>query len=179
MSPSLRQVYDQTDPSFEKPDILRVVRALAAFRPSLIALQMPMSEEDEVFLERSFQRTLIELEKLISYSATPTAVWRRTGEVVCVAPSFSKLVGKTEDELIRNRTCIYQLFTKASTITYWENFAEHAFENTTQNFFQATTLDTEKGEVPCAACVTIRRDVFDLPSIIIGQFLPIPDDAMV
>lgn len=165
--------------SFEKADILRVVRALAAFRPSLIALQMPMSEEDEVFLERSFQRTLIELEKLIGYSATPTAVWRRTGEVVCVAPSFSKLVGKTEEQLIRNRTCIYQLFTKTSTITYWENFAEHAFENTTQNFFQATTLQTEKGETPCAACVTIRRDVFDLPSIIIGQFLPIPEEALV
>jgi hypothetical protein len=45
--------------NFQKEEILRVVRALAAFRPSLIALQMPLSEEDEIFLERSFQRTLI------------------------------------------------------------------------------------------------------------------------
>lgn len=45
--------------SFEKNDILRVVRALAIFRPSLIALQMPLSEEDEVFVERCFQRSLL------------------------------------------------------------------------------------------------------------------------
>jgi hypothetical protein len=44
---------------FEKNDILRVVRALAVFRPSLIALQMPLTEEDEVFAEKCFQRTLI------------------------------------------------------------------------------------------------------------------------
>jgi len=164
--------------NFQKDEILRVVRALAAFRPSLIALQMPLSEEDEIFLERSFQRTLIELEKLISFSATPTVVWRRTGEIVCVAPEFCALVGKTEEEILRNRTCIYQMFSKQGTIDYWENYSVHAFENTTQNFFQATALETDKGTIPCAACFTIRRDVFDLPSAIIGQFLPIPAEAM-
>lgn len=44
---------------FEKNDILRVVRALAIFRPSLIALQMPLSLDDEVFAEKCFQRTLL------------------------------------------------------------------------------------------------------------------------
>jgi hypothetical protein len=45
--------------SFEKNDILRIVRALAIFRPSLIALQMPMTDEDEVFVEKCFQRSLL------------------------------------------------------------------------------------------------------------------------
>jgi hypothetical protein len=63
----------EADNSFERKEILRVVHSLASYRPSLIALQyvppistrygangrMPMSEEDEVFLEKSFQRTLI------------------------------------------------------------------------------------------------------------------------
>ena len=44
---------------FEKNDILRIVRALAIFRPSLIALQMPLSVEDEVFVEKCFQRSLL------------------------------------------------------------------------------------------------------------------------
>lgn len=44
---------------FEKNDTLRVVRALAIVRPSLIALQMPLSEEDEVFVEKCFQRSLL------------------------------------------------------------------------------------------------------------------------
>lgn len=46
-------------PRFEKNDILRVVRALAIFRPSLIALQMPLSFDDEVFVEKCFQRSLL------------------------------------------------------------------------------------------------------------------------
>jgi hypothetical protein len=45
--------------NFDKNDILRVVRALAIFRPSLIALQMPLTEEDEVFVEKCVQRSLI------------------------------------------------------------------------------------------------------------------------
>lgn len=44
---------------FEKNDILRIVRALAIYRPSLIALQMPLSLEDEVFVEKCFQRSLL------------------------------------------------------------------------------------------------------------------------
>jgi hypothetical protein len=44
---------------FEKNDILRIVRALAIVRPSLIALQMPLTEEDEVFVEKCFQRSLL------------------------------------------------------------------------------------------------------------------------
>ena len=44
---------------FEKNDILRIVRALAIFRPSLIAMQMPLTEEDEVFVEKCFQRSLL------------------------------------------------------------------------------------------------------------------------
>ncbi|KAG8753419.1 Transcriptional regulator of nonfermentable carbon utilization [Serendipita sp. 396] len=67
--------------NFDRNDILRVVRALAVFRPSLIALQMPLTDEDETFVEKCFQRSLIELEKLISFSGTPTVVWRRTGEI--------------------------------------------------------------------------------------------------
>jgi hypothetical protein len=44
-------------------------------------------------------------------------------------------------------------------ITYWENFSVHAFENTTQNFFQATTLQIGPKQTACSCCFTIRRDV--------------------
>ena len=55
---------------YDKADVLRIVRALAIYRPSLIALQMPLSEEDEIFVERAFQRTMLEFERLISFSGT-------------------------------------------------------------------------------------------------------------
>lgn len=96
-------------------------------RPSLIALQMPLSEEDEVFVEKCFQRSLLvsvtwparslysfflrlttcfffsvlqELEKLISFSGTPTCVWRRTGEICLVGDEFCLLTEWSKDELL-------------------------------------------------------------------------------
>lgn len=55
----MHEVYSFTLHRFEKNDILRIVRALAIFRPSLIAMQMPLTEEDEVFVEKSLQRSII------------------------------------------------------------------------------------------------------------------------
>jgi len=166
---------------FEKNDILRVVRALAIFRPSLIALQMPMSEKDEIFVERSLQRSLLEMEKLISFSGTPTAIWRRTGEVCVVGLEFSMLSGWSKEDLLGGVTpggkkgkFIYELFEAQSVVEYWENFANHAFENSTQSIYSQCVILKPNGEpVSCAFCFTIRRDMFDLPNLIIGQWLPL------
>ncbi|KAJ7647133.1 transcription activator of gluconeogenesis ERT1 [Roridomyces roridus] len=159
---------------FEKNDILRIVRALAIFRPSLIALQMPLSFDDEVFVEKCFQRSLLELDKLISFSGTPTVVWRRTGEICLVAPEFCMLTEWSLDELVGRKKYIYELFENQSVVEYWENFASHAFENTTQSVFSHCVLLKPSGApVPCTFCFSIRRDLFDLPSVVIGQWLPL------
>jgi len=159
---------------FDKNDILRIVRALAIFRPSLIALQMPLSEEDEVFVEKCFQRSLLELEKLISFSGTPTVVWRRTGEICVVGLEFTMLTDWTRQDLLGNRKYIYELFENQSVVEYWEAFAKHAFENATQSVYSHCVLLKPSGvPVPCAFCFSIRRDIFDLPSIVIGQWLPL------
>jgi hypothetical protein len=43
----------------EKKDIMRIMKALADFRPSFLALIMNLYEEDLIFMEKSFQRALI------------------------------------------------------------------------------------------------------------------------
>ncbi|KDQ27704.1 hypothetical protein PLEOSDRAFT_1083727 [Pleurotus ostreatus PC15] len=161
---------------FEKNDILRIVRALAIFRPSLIALQMPLSLDDEIFVEKCFQRSLLEMEKLISYSGTPTVVWRRTGEICLVAPEFCMLTEWPMDELVdrKSKKYIYELFENQSVVEYWENFASHAFENTTQSVYShCVLLKPDGAPVPTTFCFSIRRDLFDLPSMVIGQWLPL------
>ncbi|KAF5380341.1 hypothetical protein D9615_004569 [Tricholomella constricta] len=159
---------------FEKNDILRIVRALAIFRPSLIALQMPLSLDDEVFVEKCFQRSLLELEKLMSFSGTPTVVWRRTGEICLVAPEFCMLTEWPMEDLMGGKKYIYELFENQSVVEYWENFAAHAFENTTQSVYSHCVLLKPSGApVPATFCFSIRRDLFDLPSIVIGQWLPL------
>lgn len=119
---------------FEKNDILRIVRALAIFRPSLIALQMPLTEEDEIFVEKCVQRSVIvssnehcgrassdrgqpqELNKLISYSGTPTVVWRRTGEICLVGPEFSMLTEWSKEELLGTKKYIWEVSNQLSPL---------------------------------------------------------------
>ncbi|CAO1623835.1 unnamed protein product [Sympodiomycopsis kandeliae] len=158
--------------NFEKAEVLRIVRALGLFRPSLIALQMPLTEEDEIFVERSIQRTVLEFEKLISFSGTPTVVWRRTCEICVAGSEFSMLTGWTRETLLGRR--IYEFWDTDSTLEYWEKFASHAFENTSQSIVAKVVLKRPDGSnVPCAACFSIKRNVFDLPSLVVGAFLPI------
>ncbi|GAA5929257.1 uncharacterized protein JCM15063_004100 [Sporobolomyces koalae] len=175
---------------FEKNDILRIVRALATFRPSLIALQMPLTEEDETFVERTFQRTLVELNKLISFSGTPTVVWRRTGEICLVGTEFCLLTGWKREELVGTGNVngvttttggragggkyIFELFDTASVVEYYESFAKHAFESTSTSVtLQCVVLGPDGRPVPCAFCFSVRRDLFSCPFLIIGSFLPI------
>ena len=113
---------------------MRISRALALFRPSFIALIMNLTEEDLVFMEKCLQRTLLvgiilltslrtailhevltpishnqEYEKLISFSGTPTVVWRRTGEICLVGKEFSLLTNWSKDALLGKKKYIYEV----------------------------------------------------------------------
>lgn len=88
---------------------MRISRALALFRPSFLALIMNLTEEDLVFMEKCMQRTLLEYEKLISFSGTPTVVWRRTGEVCLVGKEFLLLTQWPKDTLLNKKTYIYEV----------------------------------------------------------------------
>ncbi|KAG0181858.1 Transcriptional regulator of nonfermentable carbon utilization [Apophysomyces sp. BC1021] len=155
-------------------DLMRISRALALFRPSVLASMMNLTEDDLVFTEKCLQRTLLEYEKLISYSGTPTVVWRRTGEIALVGKEFSLLTQWSRDALLNKKTYIYELMSNASAVEYWEKYALHAFDNTDSAVYSSCILiSPTKRLVPCTFCFTIKRDIFDLPSVIVGNFLPI------
>jgi hypothetical protein len=66
--------------------------------------------------------------------------------------------------------CWCQLFENQSVVEYWENFASHAFENTTKSVYSHCVLLKPSGApIPSTFCFSIRRDIFDLPSIVIGK----------
>lgn len=197
-----------------KSSVLRIIRSLAIYRPSIIALHMPLTQDDEIFVERSFQRTLIELEKLISFSGTPTLVWRRTGEIVLVGTEFTLLSEwRREDLLSKDRAAsaadqnsiaaqnaqtgntgiesvkekklskgkkryIFEIFDQDSLVGYYESFAQHAFESSSATIMFTCSIVTPKGrKVPCTFGYNLKRDIFGLPQMIIGQFLPILTSA--
>jgi hypothetical protein len=125
-------------------------------------------------------------------SGTPTVVWRRTGEICLVGLEFAFLTEWPREELLGGRKYIYEvrlwvfrlhrhtevpikLFESQSMVEYWENFANHAFENTTQSVHSHCVLVKPTGQhVPCTFCFSIRRDLFDLPSLVIGVYASSP-----
>ncbi|KAJ2752462.1 Transcriptional regulator of nonfermentable carbon utilization [Coemansia nantahalensis] len=157
-----------------REDVLRVCRAVARFRPSLVALLRNLTCEDLVFTEKSLQRALREYVKLIGFIGTPTVVWRRTGEIVVVGKEFSILTQWSQQGLAAGGRYIFELMDTGSTVMYIENFAEHAFENSEHSVMSDCRLLRADGSVvPCAFSFTIKRDLFGIPMAVIGHFLPI------
>ncbi|KAG2237258.1 hypothetical protein INT48_006662 [Thamnidium elegans] len=157
-----------------REELMRISKALALFRPSVLASMMNLTEDDLVFTEKCLQRTLLEYEKLITYSGTPTVVWRRTGEIALVGKEFSLLTQWSRDAILSKKTYIYELMSDPSAVEYWEKYALHAFDNTDSAVYSSCILmSPTKRVVPCTFCFTIKRDIFDLPSVIVGNFLPI------
>ncbi|CAG8529109.1 3223_t:CDS:2 [Paraglomus brasilianum] len=151
----------------------RIVRAIATFRPSFIALIMNLTEEDLIFMEKCFQRTLLEFEKLISFSGTPTVVWRRTGEITLVGKEFTLLTQWSKEQLV-GKKYIYEVMSNESATEYWGKFAAHAFESSGKSVMTTCVLITpQQTSVICTFCFTIKRDIFDIPLAIVGNFLPI------
>ncbi|KAJ2392099.1 Transcriptional regulator of nonfermentable carbon utilization [Coemansia sp. RSA 2611] len=157
-----------------RQDVLRVSRAIAHFRPSLVALLRNLTREDLMFMEKSLRRALLEYEKLIGFVGTPTVVWRRTGEIALVGKEFSILTQWDRQELLAGNRFIFELMDAESAVVYWEQFAVHAFENSEHAVMSECRLVRPDGvTVPCAFSFTIKRDLFGIPMAIVGNFLPI------
>ncbi|KAK9352393.1 hypothetical protein V1523DRAFT_250950 [Lipomyces doorenjongii] len=159
---------------FDRPHLMRVARCMAAFRPSFIACTKTLKEEDLIFMEKCFQRTLLEYEKFISYSGTPTVVWRRTGQVAAVGKEFCILTGWTKEQLLGKRTFVVELMDDQSVLEYFEGFSKLAFgDSRGATMMECTLLSPSGRKIPTACTWTIKRDVFDIPMMIVGNFLPI------
>lgn len=56
-----------------------------------------------------------------------------------------------------------QLFDTSSVVEYYESFALHAFESTSESVMtQCVILGPSGRAVPCAFCFSVRRDLFSV-----------------
>ncbi|KAI8991696.1 hypothetical protein BDF20DRAFT_845875 [Mycotypha africana] len=157
-----------------RDELIRISRALVQFRPSYMSIVASLTEEDLVYMEKCVQRTLLEFEKMISFSGTPTVVWRRTGEIVLVGKEFLLLTQWSKEILLGKKTYIYELMDNGSAIEYWEKFSQHAFDSLESGVYMSVILMSPTYRpVPCTFCFTLKRDIFDLPCVVVGNFLPI------
>ncbi|OKL55716.1 Transcription activator of gluconeogenesis [Talaromyces atroroseus] len=243
---------------FSPPKTVRIAKALASIRPSFIATTKTLDQDDLIFMERCFQRTLWEYEDFINACGTPTIVCRRTGEVAAVGKEFSILTGWKKEILLgkepnmnvntgnpqssepnpfssslsrssggasgpgprlfnqdnSNTAAVFlaELLDDDSVIEFYEDFARLAFGDSRGSVMNTCKLLKYKtkedmdlvktddgrwnsaahhvgkggivgeagmnrlgfkdGRVECSYCWTVKRDVFDIPMLIVMNFLP-------
>lgn len=161
---------------FNREDIVEMCRSLAEFRPTFIAIAVTLTEEDMIFMEQCYQRTLLEYDQFISQMGTPTCVWRRNGQVSYVNDEFSLLTGWTRADLLFKMTFIVELMDDESVREYFKTFNRVAYRDFkgSERMKTCKLLTPFRGrEVECCCIWTLTRDVFGLPLMIIGNFMPI------
>ncbi|VEU22750.1 DEKNAAC103800 [Brettanomyces naardenensis] len=160
---------------FNKPQLIEIAKCMARYRPSFISATKSLYENDLIFTERSFQRTLLEYEQLINMSPSPTIIWRRTGEIVALTNEFATMTGYSKMSLLSKRTFIVELMDDESTLKYLESFSEMAFGDLNATYLTNCNLRkaNDNDYLRCCCVWTIKRDVFDIPMLILGQFLPV------
>ncbi|UKZ50172.1 hypothetical protein TrVGV298_004428 [Trichoderma virens] len=241
----------------------KIAQSLGEIRPSFISCTKDLTREDLIFMEKCFQRTLVEFDDFLQHCCAPTIVCRRSGEVAAVNKEFAALTGWPKEVLLgkapnrniytrssdestddgdslassgqvtpaaknqpmhaNNNTnnvnarpqpvFLGELLDDDSLVEFYRDFAQLAFEDSrgkvqrsgrlmkyrTQEMLDAkemlgpqrhprtgilsnrvTMIDSEHGisriekdgKVDCTYCWTIKRDVFDIPMMIIINFLP-------
>lgn len=86
--------------NFSSEKRLRVAKAVAAIRPSLITFSQGLTEKDLIFMERSVQRKLYEFHDFLQLTGTPTIMARRDGAIVSASKEFSILTGWSKQVLL-------------------------------------------------------------------------------
>lgn len=159
---------------FSKEALVQVSKSIAEYRPSFIAGMTKLKEDDLIFAEQCFQRTLLEYDSYIGISGTPTMVWRRTSQIAYVGDEFCILTGWSKENLVGKSTFAVEIMDDKSCVEYFKIFSKIAFGDLLGETMTECTLLTPKGEnIRTSSTWTLKRDVFGIPMMIIATFLPI------
>lgn len=171
----------------KRANLLVILKLIASYRPTFISAHKSLLKPyDLQFLEMSFQRSLLDCEKLAQLNLTPTIIWRRTGEIVSLSDDLLSLLGYKVREILSKRTFIMELmYDDESIVNYFKLFKSVAVGNLHLSIFTKCKLlkknnlnNPESSEshddyIEFCSVWTVKRDLFDLPMLIVGQFLPI------
>ncbi|SSD61818.1 related to Transcription activator of gluconeogenesis ERT1 [Saccharomycodes ludwigii] len=160
---------------FNREQVLSMCHDLSEFRPIFIASTINLNEEDMIFMEQCYQRTLLQYDEFINETGTPTIIWRRNGQISYVNDEFVILTGWSREVLLGKMTFIMEIMDDNSCLEYFKTFKQVCYRD-----FRGCTIlpnirlfSPIKGrEICCSCCWTLKRDVFGLPMMLIGNFLP-------
>lgn len=175
-TPGFHHLFTYLKKRFNKQALVEMCRSLAEFRPIFIACSVTLTEEDMIFMEQCYQRTLLEYAKFIVQTGTPTCVWRRNGQISYVNEEFEILTGWNKEDLLNKMTFIVEILDDASVEDYFRTFSKVAYKDFkgSEQMLVCNILSPIRGTViECCCMWTLKRDVSGLPLMILGNFMPI------
>lgn len=176
----------------KRQNLLIILKLIASYRPTFISAHKSLLKPyDLLFLEMSFQRSLLDCEKLLQLNSSPTIMWRRTGEIVSISNDLLSILGLSVSEILSKRTFIIELmYDDNSIINYFKLFQSVAVgslhlrivttcklkkkpagDSSTRNGILAESMPRD--HIEFCSVWTVKRDLFDIPMLIVGQFLPV------
>lgn len=182
----------QEDKTNKRNNLLIILKLIASYRPTFISAHKSLFQPfDFQFLEMSFQRCLLDYENLSRLNASPTIIWRRTGEIVSISNDLVGLLGLSISDILLKRTFIMELmYDDESIVEYFRLFKSVAVGNLhltivtkcklikrptgdSRNVAKTNTKLKDIDFIEFCSVWTVKRDLFDLPMVIVGQFLPV------
>lgn len=153
----------------------RILKPLSTFRPGFRAIAKTLKDIDLILVEENFERMLLDYDRVFTSMAIPACLWRRTGEIYRGNKEFASLVEVNIDDLKNGRLTIYELMTEESSVNFWEKYGAIAFDKTQKAVLSSCNLRSKDGRKKknCCFSFTIRRDRYNIPSCIVGNFIPI------
>lgn len=156
----------------------RILQPLSRFRPAFRSVARSLQESDLEKVEEFFERILLDYDRTFTLTAMPACLWRRTGEIYRGNKEFATLVGVEPEELREGRLAIHELMTEDSTVRYWEKFSGVAFDIEQKAVLSKCDIRNSSGACQsCCFAFTVRRDRYNIPVAIIGNFIPMPTAA--
>lgn len=153
----------------------RILKPLSTIRPAFRAIARSLKDVDLVLVEEGFERMLLSYDRVFTSMSMPACLWRRTGEIYRANKEFASLVDCTVDDLRDGKLAIYELMTEESAVNFWEKYGSIAFDKGQKAVLTSCNLRTRDGrrKRPCCFSFTIRRDRYNIPICIVGNFIPI------
>jgi PAS domain-containing protein len=164
-----------------------ILQPLSILRPKFRAIAQALTDMDHVVVEEAFERMLLDYDRVFAAMGIPACLWRRTGEIVKANREFAELLGIDAALLRDGRLCIYELMAEESAVNYWEKYGHVAFDSAQKAVLTSCVLrhrpsvaaegaeppapDTQDGFISCCFSITIRRDAWGIPSMIVGNFI--------
>ncbi|KAE8147140.1 hypothetical protein BDV25DRAFT_160993 [Aspergillus avenaceus] len=155
----------------------KILRQLDKFRPKFRERMQSLTDIELILVEMWFERSLMEYDRVFASMAIPACCWRRTGEIFRGNKEMAELIGVPIESLRDGKLAIHEIIVEDQLVSYWEKFGAIAFDNTQKAMLTSCTLKNPNSNspgdgIPCCFSFTIRRDPHNIPSLIVGNFLP-------